>query len=240
MTLRIIIGLAITVIALTIAGRRLWWLYRIGRTGQPAPERVAAVRTHPARDAETEATEVLGQRKLLQWRVPGIAHFVTFWGFIILILTLIESYGDLFSRRFAIPGIGHWAWVGFLEDLMAVAVMAGIITFAVIRFRHDPKREGRNSRFAGSHTGAAWLVLVLIFLVVATLLNTAARRSTPGCSPMPTTHSPRRSSGTGCTRSAWARTRSSRRPSCWPSWRWCSASWCWSPTPSTCTSSPPR
>ena len=104
MALRIIIGLALTVVALTIAGRRLWWLYRIGRTGQPAPERIEAVRQHPARDAEIEATEVLGQRKLLQWTVPGIAHFVTFWGFIILILTLIESYGDLFSRRFAIPG----------------------------------------------------------------------------------------------------------------------------------------
>jgi Fe-S oxidoreductase len=168
--LRIIIGLALTVIALTIAGRRLWWLCRIGRAGQPAPERIEAVRTHPARDAEVEATEVLGQRKLLKWTVPGIAHFVTFWGFIILILTLIESYGDLFSRSFAIPGIGHWAWIGFLEDLLAVAVMAGIITFAVIRWRHDPKREGRNSRFAGSHTGAAWLVLVLIFGVVATLL----------------------------------------------------------------------
>ena len=170
MALRIIIGLALTAVALAIAGRRLWWLYRIGRTGQPAPERIQAVREHPARDAGTEVTEVLGQRKLLKWSVPGTAHFVTFWGFIILILTLIETYGDLFSKTFAIPGIGHWAWVGFLEDLFAVAVLAGIITFAVIRLRADPKREGRKSRFAGSHTAAAWLVLFLIFMVVATLL----------------------------------------------------------------------
>jgi len=170
LALRIIIGLALTAVALAIAGRRLWWLYRIGRTGQPAPERIQAVREHPARDAGTEVTEVLGQRKLLKWSVPGTAHFVTFWGFIILILTLIETYGDLFSKTFAIPGIGHWAWVGFLEDLFAVAVLAGIITFAVIRLRADPKREGRKSRFAGSHTAAAWLVLFLIFMVVATLL----------------------------------------------------------------------
>ena len=113
---------------------------------------------------------MLGQRKLLKWSVPGIAHFLTFWGFIILFLTIIEAYGDLFSKTFAIPGIGHWAWVGFLEDLFAVAVLAGIITFAVIRLRTDPKREGRKSRFSGSHTGAAWLVLFLIFLVIATLL----------------------------------------------------------------------
>ena len=63
---------------------------------------------------------MFGQRKLLKWSVPGIAHFLTFWGFIILLLTIIEAYGDLFSKNFAIPGIGHWAVIGFLEDLFAV------------------------------------------------------------------------------------------------------------------------
>ncbi|HEY4851104.1 MAG TPA: Fe-S oxidoreductase, partial [Streptosporangiaceae bacterium] len=170
MALRIIIGLVLTAAAATLAGRRMWWLYRLGRSGQPAPERIAAVRDHPAQDVGTQATEVIGQRKLLQWTVPGAAHALTFWGFIVLILTIIEAYGDLFSRTFAIPLIGHWAVIGFAEDLFAAGVLAGIVTFAVIRLRNDPKREGRKSRFAGSHTGAAWLVLLGIFLVVATLL----------------------------------------------------------------------
>jgi Fe-S oxidoreductase len=170
LALRIIIGLALTVIAFAIAGRRMWWLYRLATSGQPAPERIAAVREHPARDAETQVTEVFGQRKLLQWTVPGVAHFLTFWGFIILLLTIIEAYGDLFSKTFAIPGIGHWAFIGFLEDLFAVAVLVGLATFTVIRLRNNPKTEGRQSRFAGSHTRAAWLVLLMIFLVIATLL----------------------------------------------------------------------
>jgi Fe-S oxidoreductase len=168
--LRIVVGLVLTAVAFGLAGRRLWWLYRVARAGQPAPERIAAVREHPGRDVETQATEVIGQRKLLQWSVPGTAHALTFWGFIVLLLTIIEAYGALFSRTFAIPGIGHWAFIGFIEDLFAVGVLAGIITFAVIRLRTDPKREGRASRFSGSHTGAAWLVLLLIFLVIATLL----------------------------------------------------------------------
>ena len=58
MVVRIVIGLVLTVAAFALAGRRLWWLARVGRTGQPAPERIAAVRSHPARDAEVEATEV--------------------------------------------------------------------------------------------------------------------------------------------------------------------------------------
>jgi len=168
--LRMTVGLVLTVVAFAIAGRRLWWLKRLALSGQPAPERIEAVRSHPGRDAATEATEVLGQRKLLKWTVPGVAHALTFWGFTVLLLTIIESYGDLFSRTFAIPWIGHWAFIGFIEDLFAVAVLAGLITFAVIRLRSDPHREGRGSRFFGSHTGAAWLVLGLIFLVIATLL----------------------------------------------------------------------
>src|ERR1039457_6058546 len=96
------VGLVLTVVAFAIAGRRLWWLKRLAAWGERAPE-------------------VIGQRKLLKWSVPGAAHAATFWGFIILILTIIEAYGDLFSRTFAIPGIGHWAAIGFLEDLFAVA-----------------------------------------------------------------------------------------------------------------------
>jgi Fe-S oxidoreductase len=168
--LRITVGLVLTVVALAIAGRRMWWLKRLALSGQPAPERIAAVREHPGRDLESQGVEVIGQRKLLKWTVPGAAHAATFWGFIVLILTIIEAYGDLFSRTFAIPGIGHWAAIGFLEDLFAVGVLAGLITFTVIRLRNNPHREGRASRFFGSHTRAAWVVLGMIFLVIATLL----------------------------------------------------------------------
>jgi Fe-S oxidoreductase len=180
-----IVGLVVTVLALAIAGRRLWWLKRLAFSGQPAPERVARVREHPGRDVSTEATEVLGQRKLLKWTVPGTAHFLTFWGFTILLLTIIESFGALFTRTFSLPWIGHWAFIGFLEDLFAVAVLAGIITFTVIRIRNSPKREGRASRFFGSHTRAAWLVLAMIFLVIATLLIYRGAQINTGVFPYP-------------------------------------------------------
>ena len=170
MVLRIVVGLVLTVAALAVAGRRLWWLKSLALSGQPAPDRIEAARAHLGRDLETQATEVIGQRKLLQWSIPGAAHAATFWGFIVLVLTIIEAYGDLFSRTFAIPGIGHWPAIGFIEDLFAVGVLAGIITFTVIRLRNNPHKEGRRSRFFGSHTTAAWVVLGMIFLVIATLL----------------------------------------------------------------------
>ncbi|HLZ37303.1 MAG TPA: (Fe-S)-binding protein, partial [Mycobacteriales bacterium] len=154
-------------IALGLAGRRLWFLYRLARKGQPIDP--AHTRQPDAR-VQAEVVEVLGQKKLLKWTVPGVAHFLTFWGFLILGFTVLEGFGALFNRDFHIPIIGRQPWLGFLEDLFAVLVLLALIPFAIIRIRHSPKRDGRNSRFYRSHTGAAWLVLFMIFNVIWTLL----------------------------------------------------------------------
>ena len=53
----------------------------------------------------------------------------------------------------------------------------------VIRVKHSPKRENRRSRFFGSHTGAAWLVLLMIFGVIASLLLYRAAQVNTGNFP---------------------------------------------------------
>ncbi|MGH3501271.1 MAG: heterodisulfide reductase-related iron-sulfur binding cluster [Nocardioidaceae bacterium] len=166
MLIRLVIAWVLTAAALGIAGHRLFWLFRLAWAGQPEPGRLEGA----GRRVWAELTEVFGQRKLLQWSVPGLAHAFTFWGFIVLWLTIIEAWGAVFVRDFAIPGIGHQPWLGFVEDLFAAAVLTGVIVFSIIRLRHDPARRGRDSRFYRSHTGGAWIVLLLIFLVIATLL----------------------------------------------------------------------
>jgi Fe-S oxidoreductase len=163
---RLILGLGVTVACFSIAGRRFWWLRRLLGTGAPAPGRWQGFRP----SAEAELVEVAGQRKLLRWTVPGLAHFFTMWGFTILMLTIIEAYGALFSRSFSIPFIGTDAWVGFLEDFFTVAVLVSLGVFAVIRLTNSPARKERSSRFYGSHTSAAWLVLAYIAGVMVTLL----------------------------------------------------------------------
>jgi Fe-S oxidoreductase len=185
MIVRIVIGLVLTAAAFAVAGRRLWWLKRLALSGQPAPERVEYAKSNVVTDLKTQLTEVFGQRKLLKWSVPGAAHAFTFWGFIVLLLTIIEAYGALFSRSFAIPGIGHWAVIGFLEDFFAVAVLAGLATFTAIRLRNSPARIGRGSRFDGSHLNAAWITLGMIFLVVLTLLVYRGAQENTGYFPYP-------------------------------------------------------
>jgi Fe-S oxidoreductase len=161
---RLGVGFGLTAVAFAIAGYRLLFLGRLALSGQADPDRLA----NAPRGALKQIPEVFGQRKLLKWSIPGAAHFVTFWGFIILGLTIFESYAALFDSRWA--GFGQESWLGSLEDTFAALVLVGIVTFAIIRVDRDPHRIGRKSRFFGSHTGAAWLVLFMITMVVVTLV----------------------------------------------------------------------
>src|SRR5687768_1054739 len=122
-----------TAVALPIAGHRLAYLYRLAATGQPAPDRVQGVLQRLGDAVKAQAVEVFGQRKLLKWTVPGVAHFLVFWAFVILISVYVEAYGALFDPDFHIPVIGTWPALGFAQDLIALAAFTGIVTFAVIR-----------------------------------------------------------------------------------------------------------
>jgi Fe-S oxidoreductase len=176
---RIIIGLLITIIGTGLAGQRFYWLSRLIRSGQPAPRRWQGFR----KVADAELTEVAGQRKLLRWTVPGLAHFFTMWGFTVLLTTILESYGALFDRDFHIPLIGQSNWLAFVEDFFATAVLVSLVVFAIIRLKNAPAKKQRASRFFGSHTRAAWLVLAMIAAVIVTLLVYRAAQINTGHFP---------------------------------------------------------
>ncbi|HYJ67016.1 MAG TPA: (Fe-S)-binding protein, partial [Nocardioidaceae bacterium] len=169
MALRLVVGLGMTVVVLPLAVQRVLWLYRVATSGQPAPERTANAGQRLRTALKTQAVEVFAQRKLLRWSVPGAAHFFVFWAFVILASVYLEAYGALFDKHFHIPIIGTWPVLGFLQDFIALAALAGIITFAVIRLRNAPSKLDRESRFKGSHLGGAWLILFMIFNVIWTL-----------------------------------------------------------------------
>src|SRR5271166_31129 len=164
MLIRLIVGLAMTVVVGALAARRVFWLYKLVMSGQPATGRMDNLGAR----IWTQIAEVFGQRRLLKWSIPGLAHFFTMWGFFILLTVYIEAYGFLFQENFHIPIIGRWDALGFVQDFFATAVFLGITTFAIIRLRSQPKEYGRQSRFYGSHTGGAWLILFMIFNVIWT------------------------------------------------------------------------
>jgi Fe-S oxidoreductase len=162
MLIRLVVGLGMTAIIALLAVRRVLWLAKLTLSGQPVSGRTDDVGTR----VWTQISEVFGQRRLLKWSIPGLAHFFTMWGFFILGTVYVEAYGTLFQNNFHIPIVGRWDALGFLQDFIALSVVAGIATFSIIRLRSEPKEYGRSSRFYGSHTGGAWLILFMIFMVI--------------------------------------------------------------------------
>jgi Fe-S oxidoreductase len=185
--LRLTLALVMLVVTAAIAGRRIFWLFRLIRSGQPDKGR-----THEQEErAEGVGEEVLGQKRLLKWLGPGLAHFFTFWGFNVLGITIIEAFGALvISEDFAFPFFGHARWLGFLEDFFAVAVLLAIIWFSINRVISSPERRKRQSRFYGSHTGPAWVILGMITLVVLTLLIYRGAQYNTGHFPWGTSKAP--------------------------------------------------
>ncbi len=185
--LRITLAIAMLVITIAVAGRRIAWLVKLIRSGRPAKGRTDMIEER----VKGQVVEVFGQRRLLRWSGPGIAHFFTFWGFVILGATIVEAMGALvISKDFAFPIIGHARWLGFGEDFFAVAVLVAIVWFAINRLRNAPDREARSSRFYGSHTGPAWAVLAMIALVVITLLLYRGAQYNTGHFPWGRSHAP--------------------------------------------------
>ena len=171
LTVTLIVGLLLNAIILPLAARRVWFLYRLISHGQPAPERMENVTKRTAGAIGDQLREVLGQRRLLKWTIPGIAHSFVMYAFIILGTVYVEAYGALISRNpdwhFLI--VGTWGPLGFAQDLIAVLCLVGLVTFYFIRVRNQPEKMGRQSRFSGSHLGGAYLVLFMIFNVIWTM-----------------------------------------------------------------------
>jgi Fe-S oxidoreductase len=134
--------------------------------------------------AKNEATIVLGQRKLLQRFVPGVIHAAIFWGFLVLVPTIVIAMIGAVDKHATLPWLGHQGWFAFMVDLFAVLVLAGVIGAAIIRKVQRPKR------FEGSHLGEADLILALIAAIVTTLLLWHASRIALGLNEWPAGWSP--------------------------------------------------
>ena len=113
---------------------------------------------------------VLGQRKLLQWTIPGVMHVLIFWGFVVLLTTIVEAFGAVYQAGFHLPVLGRFGPLGLLQDLFIVAVVAGIALAVAIRKLQRP------GRFKGSHLREADYILAAIAGIMLTaLLSRAAQ-----------------------------------------------------------------
>jgi Fe-S oxidoreductase len=141
------------------AGRRGALLYGLVAGAVPNDRR-----PEPRRQAEAELEIVLGQRKLLQRLVPGLMHAFIFWGFLVLLPTILMAMISAVDGTAEFPWLGSQEWFGWLSDIFCVLVLVGVATAVVIR------KIVRPERFRGSHLGEADFILFMIAGVVTTLL----------------------------------------------------------------------
>jgi Fe-S oxidoreductase len=158
--------------AVALAARRAAQLARMVRLGRPVPRRGDLPRR-----LGREATEVLGQRKLLQRAGPGLMHALIFWGFLVLLTTILEVAGQVIDPAFELPVIGGTAWLGLAQDVLALGVLVGIAIALAIRLGQRPER------FVGSHRTDAYRILGLIFWIIATLFLARGARIALGYAP---------------------------------------------------------
>jgi Fe-S oxidoreductase len=171
--------LALVALAAGPFARRARFLASLVRLGRPL-ERTDDL---PVR-IQREGTVVLGQRKLLQRLVPGLMHAFIFWGFLVLLTTIVEAAGQAIDPSFAIPWIGHAGWLGLLQDAFAGLVLIGVVTAFAIR------KVQRPERFVGSHMEEADLILVWILGIILTLLALDAVRIARGMAEAPASWTP--------------------------------------------------
>src|SRR5919109_4168394 len=150
-------------VVLAMAGglflQRAWTLWELVRLGRP----VSRLDDLPQR-LELEGTVVLGQRKLLQRLGPGLMHAFIFWGFLVLLTTILEAFGEVFQEGFALPLIGRTAWLGLVQDTFAVLVFIGVEMAVYFR------KVRRDERFKGSHLEEADFILLMILGIIFTLV----------------------------------------------------------------------
>jgi Fe-S oxidoreductase/nitrate reductase gamma subunit len=178
-----LVGPGFLALSLAVAGGvfslRARRLYQFVRLGKPA----SRMQNLP-KQMEYEATVVLGQRKLLQRFGPGIMHAFIFWGFLVLLTTILEALGEVFTPTFALPLIGRTAALGLIQDVFSILVIVAIGMALYYR------KVQRPERFKGSHLEEADFILLMILGIILTLLALNGARIALGINESPKVWTP--------------------------------------------------
>src|SRR5438445_8189443 len=109
------------------------------------------------------ALMVLGQRGVLRDPLPGIAHFFTFWGFIIIQLDALNLWA--MGLNFTLPIVSSRAFAVLLDVSIILAFLA-LIEFTYRRLVLRPKQlesQGHGMADAFIIIGMIALVLLTVF-----------------------------------------------------------------------------
>ncbi len=126
----------------------------------------------------TTVRVALAQSKILREPVAGVLHVLIFWGFLVLLLAVIESMGEGLFPGFSLAFLGPlYQPLLLLQELFTALVIIAVFGALVRRYVFRPERLelDRHAKID------ATVILVLILLVmISTLGQNAARLALVG------------------------------------------------------------
>ena len=168
MTIKTIVFASILLGALGLFGLSLRRMIRLISIGKPENRL-----DHLSERFKRMMTVAFGQSKLFREPIPGMMHAFIFWGFLVLLSSILEAIGDGLSSGFTFRFIGiFYQPLQFCQDLFAGLVMVGVFIALYRRFILRPKRL-QVDRHAQIDATA---ILLTIFLIMICLLGQNAVR----------------------------------------------------------------
>lgn len=146
-------------LACAVFAGKLRRIYRLIRRGR-GPVPLAPL---PARLRDLVAQVAL-HRRVLRRPWFGLLHLFIFWGFLVLLTTIVQAVGEAASPGWTLPWVGGLPLLVSVQDLFIVLVLAGVAMAVWARV------GARIKRLEGQDRHGAYLILALITGIMITLL----------------------------------------------------------------------
>ncbi len=129
----------------------------------------------PFRRLKNMLVVAFGQSKLFRDFVPGAMHALIFWGFVVLLLAVLEAIGDGLFPGFSLAFLGvFYDPLIFMEDL-AVGCVAVSVLFAL--YRRIVVRPKRLEVDRHGKVDAAMILAAILLIMISMLAQNAAKMS---------------------------------------------------------------
>lgn len=127
---------------------RVWRLYQPLLTAQPTLRR-----GDEGTRARRVLTMVLGQSKMFERPAIGVAHFLIFWGFIILTLALLQVLAD---------GLIHGVHLPIVSSRFSIALNDALAAIVIVALIYAAYRRGRIRPRGLTTQPDAWVIIGMI------------------------------------------------------------------------------
>ena len=114
-----------------------------------------------------------GQSKLLREPLAGIMHFLIFWGFLVLLLAILESIGEGLYSGFDFSFLGGmYIYLTALQDLFGLLVIGSVLFALFRRFIIRPKRLEVTGH---AQFDATFILGIILLIMVSMFCQNAAQ-----------------------------------------------------------------